>query len=195
MNKNIILAGGLAVFLIVGAFVFSYFRNTDADGGYYAGKSPTPIRTQETEPGLIPGSGPILGAIPGNEVFSREFGLNGLWTYSAGTRMTNATNTPCIFPLPAATSTLVNAFAIYEKSQSVTLNGTVHMIVRDSTYATTSIIGSTSALLGAKITATSTPSGTNRELPQNGWLEVRHTASSSYTGTGYCGYHSQGAPS
>ena len=185
MNKNIILAGGIAIFLIMGAFVFSYFRNMNADGGGYRGNS-TSVKTQEKDP--------MLGAIPGNEVFSREFGINGLWTYSAGVQMTNATNTPCIFQLPAATSTLVNAFGIQNHAQSETRNGTFNMIVRDSTYATTTVIGSSTALAAVQITATSTD-GTNRNLPPNGWLEMRMTASSSYTGGGYCGYHSQGAPS
>ena len=137
----------------------------------------------------------IFGAIPGNYIPTRELQINGLMTYSEGRNINNASSSACTFRLGAGTSTLIDAFAVYDQPISSTVNGQVFMVTRRSDYATTSNIGSTTANATWKVHATSSVDTTsNRDLPPNGWLEIFHTSSSSYTGGGYCGYQSMGRP-
>ena len=188
-TKKIILGGVVAGFLVVSAFALSLaLKNSGADGGRLRGQDVPSDITETREP--------MLSAIPGNQVSTREFEINGLGTFSQGVAMASATSSPCIFRLPNSTSTLIDAFAVYNQPISATVSGQVFMVTRRDDYATSSIIGSTTANATYKVHGTSTVANTtsNRALPQNGWLEIYHTSSSSYTGGGYCGYHSMGAP-
>ena len=192
MNKKITLISiGALCLVFVSSFVF---KITKGDGGKSIDDRILNIlervldKKQEQDE-------PTLGAIPGNYIPTRELQINGLMMYSEGRNINNASSSACTFRLGAGSSTLIDAFAIYDQPISSTVNGQVFMVTRRSDYATTSNIGSTTANATWKVHATSSVDTTsNRDLPPNGWLEIYHTSSSSYTGGGYCGYQSMGRP-
>lgn len=107
MNKRTILVIGLvSLAIITSAFAISSFNSTKGDGGRsLKGETQSSVKNNsETEE-------QVFGAIPGNEVFSDQFVINGNRFYSYRQAMTTGTTTVCKIRLPSATTTIVSANA------------------------------------------------------------------------------------
>lgn len=120
MNRNILISGFVVLVLIAGAFAISSFKQTKGDGGQPKADKVRQFAGETQSPGITPDE-PQLGAIPGDQVFSETFSINGNKFYSYRVAMTSATNTPCIIKLPGATTTIVSANASARTYGSTTI--------------------------------------------------------------------------
>lgn len=115
----------------------------------------------------IPEAGEIsFGAMPGSEIFTEFFTVNGITTwYKRHDGLKAASTTPCALQSPAATSTL--QFASIQLDVSTTSISIIEIAKSVSTdnTATTTKIGSVTTLSASatnvSIVASTTPSGTN----------------------------------
>ena len=136
MNKKVSV-GIIIAILVIGAV-------------YFFKPAPAPIVYQQP---------PIVGAIPGNEVFGPEWKVNGYTGHYNSTKLKTGTTTVCSLKSPGATSTLVFGGINYASTTSTT-TATVYLAKSTSAYGTssTAILGVDAIANTARRTITATTS-------------------------------------
>ena len=130
----------------------------------------------------VPEAGEIsFGAMPGNELFSDTFTVNGITTwYERHDGLFSATTTPCAFQSPAATSTLTHAMLYLDVSTTTISSVYFHKAASTSNNATTTQIGEVFTIAdggaGLSIVASTTWSASTNMadliFTPNQWLNI-----------------------